>query len=108
MVYHLNDFKLLCPSYNMVAHGAGLRALPRRKVLARDYGRLLFRDRPAATLMLAAEAYLHKWLRSYESCVTRFLAPSRFVKDKLVENGWDAAKDRCAAAFSEIAAGHDG
>src|SRR5439155_8776174 len=21
VIYHLNDFKLLCPSYNMVAHG---------------------------------------------------------------------------------------
>src|SRR5206468_3111497 len=42
-------------------------------------------------LVLAAEAYFHNWLRTYEKCVTRFLAPSRFVKDKLVENGWPAA-----------------
>src|SRR6266478_8197748 len=52
--------------------------------------------------MLAVEAYVHRWLRSYESCVDRFLAPSRFVKDKLVENGWDTKKIDVLPHFQKL------
>src|SRR3989449_11372370 len=45
-----------------------------------------------SALVLAAEAYVHKWFRTYERCVTRFLAPSQFVKQKLIANGWEAKK----------------
>ena len=41
--------------------------------------------------MLAAEAYFHSWLATYEKCVDLILAPSWFVKQKLMENGWDGA-----------------
>ncbi len=91
VVYHLNDFKLLCPSYNMVSHGGACE-----RCHGGNFWRVVaegcYSGPPAASLMLAAEAYLHKWLRSYESCVTRFLAPSRFVKDKLIANGWDSQR----------------
>ena len=39
-----------------------------------------------------AEAYFHKWIGTYRKCVDRFLAPSRFVRDKFVEHGWEAEK----------------
>ena len=32
-----------------------------------------------------------RWLRTYEKCVDRFLAPSQFVRTKFIENGWAAA-----------------
>ncbi len=35
------------------------------------------------------EAYLHRWLGTYAECVDRFLAPSEFVRSKLIENGWN-------------------
>jgi glycosyltransferase involved in cell wall biosynthesis len=57
---------------------------------------------PGATIVLAAEAYLHKWLRSYETCVDRFLVPSHFVKEKLVENGWDARKISVLPHFQNL------
>jgi len=91
VVYHLNDFKLLCPSYNMVAQGRACERCHGGKfwhVVAEG----CYSGPPGAALVLAAEAYLHKWLRTYETCVDRFLVPSRFVKTKLVENGWDAGK----------------
>ena len=91
VVYHLNDFKLLCPSYNMVARGRSCdRCHGGRFWHVMTEG--CYAGPPGATLVLAAEAYLHKWLRSYETCVTRFLVPSHFVKQKLVENRWDAEK----------------
>src|SRR6266566_7881017 len=55
-----------------------------------------------SALVLAAEAYVHKWFRTYERCVTRFLAPSQFVKQKLIANGWDAKKIDVLAHFQKL------
>ena len=101
VVYHLNDFKLLCPSYNMVSHGRACEKCHGGKfwnVVTEG----CYSGPPGATLMLAAEAYLHKWLRSYETCIARFLVPSNFVKDKLVENGWDSAKITVLPHFQNV------
>jgi glycosyltransferase involved in cell wall biosynthesis len=88
VLYHLNDFKLLCPSYNFVAGeqvcercagGAFWRAVAQN---CHSKGR-------ATAVVLATEAYSHRWLGTYDKCVDRFLAPTRFVRDKLVEYGVD-------------------
>jgi hypothetical protein len=89
VLYHLNDFKLLCPSHNLVAkrnicercHGGRFW-----NVVAQD----CYHGGRQADMVLAAEAYVHRWLRTYEKCVERFLAPSQFVRDKLIESGWAA------------------
>ncbi len=103
VVYHLNDFKLICPAYNMVSKG---RVCERchggqfRHVLTEG----CYPGQPGSSLVLAAEAYLHKWLRTYENCVDRFLAPSRFVKAKLVENGWNPEKIELLPHFQKLPA----
>lgn len=91
VVYHLNDFKLLCPSYNMVAHGQACE-----RCNGHQFWRVItegcYHGPRGAAAVLAAEAYVHRWLQTYETCVDRFLAPSEFVKQKLVERGWDAGR----------------
>ena len=57
---------------------------------------------PGSATVLAAEAYVHRWLRTYEKCVDRFLAPSRFVKLRLMENGWDARKIEVLPHFQPL------
>ena len=90
VVYHLNDFKLLCPSYNLLSQGEVCEAC--------KGGAFWHALRPrcypgtGARLTLTAEAYLHRWLGTYRKCVDLFLAPSQFVRDKFVEHGWDGAK----------------
>ena len=49
--------------------------------------------------MLAAEAYVHRWLKTYSTCVDLLLAPTEFVRDKMVENGWDSGKIKVLAHF---------
>jgi glycosyltransferase involved in cell wall biosynthesis len=61
-----------------------------------------YSGRPGATALLAAEAYIHKWLQTYQTCVDQFLAPSRFVKTKLVEHGWDAGKIEVLPHFQKV------
>jgi glycosyltransferase involved in cell wall biosynthesis len=100
VLYHLNDFKLLCPSYNLVSQGKACEACKGgafRHILASDcYPGLGAR----ATLM--TEAYLHQWLGTYRKCVDLFLAPSQFVRDKFVEHGWDGGKFECLAHFQAV------
>jgi glycosyltransferase involved in cell wall biosynthesis len=90
VVYHLNDFKVLCPSYNLVSRGDICEACKGGKywhVLEKKcYPGL------AERMTLMAEAYFHNTIGTYRKCVDCFLAPSQFVRDKFVEHGWDLAK----------------
>jgi glycosyltransferase involved in cell wall biosynthesis len=90
VVYHINDFKLLCPNYNLVSRGEACEACKRGEfwhVMQRScYPGL------GARMTLTTEAYVHRWLGTYRKCVDLFLAPSRFVRDKFVEHGWDGSK----------------
>ncbi len=90
VLYHMNDFKLLCPSYNMVSAGQACERCKGGKFwnVVREG---CYAGGPAKSVVLAAEAYLHAWIGTYERCVDMILAPSGFVKQKLIENGWDAA-----------------
>jgi glycosyltransferase involved in cell wall biosynthesis len=91
VLYHLNDFKMLCPNYNMVARGDTCEQC-RGGQFWRVISENCYSGGRAAGAVLAAEAYVHHWLKTYERCVDRFLVPSEFVKGKLVENGWPDAK----------------
>ncbi|MGA8868098.1 MAG: glycosyltransferase family 4 protein [Candidatus Sulfotelmatobacter sp.] len=100
VVYHLNDFKLLCPSYNLVSEGKACEACKSGRfwhvVNSKCY------PGQDARIVLAVEAYVHKWLGTYKKCVDRFLAPSQFVRDKFVEQGWDATKFEILPHFQRI------
>jgi len=103
VLYHLNDFKLLCPTYNMVANG---RACERcrggrfRHVLTEG----CYAGPPGSALFLMAEAYFHRWLGTYRKCVDHFLTPSRFAKDKLAQNGFNPQKITVLPHFQKLPA----
>ena len=100
VLYHLNDFKLLCPSYNLVSQGEACEAC--------KGGAFWHALQPGcypgmgARLTLTAEAYVHRWLGTYRKCVDLFLAPSQFVRDKFVEHGWDGDKFEVLPHFQQI------
>ncbi len=100
ILYHLNDFKLLCPSYNLVSQGEACEACKggafRHVVTTKCYPGF------GARMILAAEAYLHRGLGTYRKCVNLFLAPSQFVRDKFVEHGWDGSKFEVLPHFQKL------
>jgi glycosyltransferase involved in cell wall biosynthesis len=100
VVYHLNDFKVLCPSYNLVSHGEACEACKGGKF----WHALKENCYPGrgASMTLVAEAYFHKLVGSYRVCVDCFLAPSQFVRDKFVEHGWDHAKFEVLPHFQTL------
>jgi glycosyltransferase involved in cell wall biosynthesis len=90
VIYHLNDFKVLCPSYNLTLRGEACEACKGGKF----WHALQKKCYPGFSerMTLVAEAYFHKAIGTYRECVDCFLAPSQFVKDKFVEHGWDSTK----------------
>jgi glycosyltransferase involved in cell wall biosynthesis len=100
VVYHLNDFKVLCPSYNFVASGEACEACKSGKF----WHAFQKKCYPGwgERMVLVVEAYAHKWLGTYRQCVDCFLAPSEFVKNKFVEHGWNVGKFRVLPHFQPV------
>ena len=80
IVLSLHDYKLICPSYTML-----------NKEVVCDYCRGYRFHGPlvhhcqgsrAKELLLSAEAYYHKWRKSYEA-VDMCIAPSQFMADRI-------------------------
>src|SRR5215472_3429643 len=65
VIYHLNDFKVLCPAYNFVADGQPCEACRNGK-FRRMIRKGCYAGRRGSALVLAAEAYVHRWLRTYK------------------------------------------
>ena len=90
VMYHINDFKLLCPAYNLVSQGQPCEACKGGRfwnaLTHPCYAGIKGRA------MLTTEAYVHRWLGTYKSCIDLFLAPTQFVREKFVEHGWDNDK----------------
>ena len=101
VLYHVNDFKILCPTYNLVAHGEACEACG-DGAFYHAFTEHCYAGPRSSAMVLAAEAYLHKWLRTYESCVDLFLAPSEFVRSKLVSNGLPARRIEVLPHFQDL------
>ena len=102
VLYHLNDFKVICPTYNLVAHGSACDRCRGGRFWHALTSRC-YQGSAAATAVLTAEAYIQKWLGTYQRCVTRWLAPSRFVRDTLAANGWPEDRIDVLYHFQKLA-----
>lgn len=86
-VMTVHDLKLACPAYKMLAHdgvcerckGGAIWNVARQRCV---------KDSFMLSTVVMAETALHRALGSYENGVDRFVVPSRFCMDKLVEWGW--------------------
>lgn len=103
VVYHLNDFKLLCPSYNMVSRGQPCERCEGGS-FANSVLEGCYSGGRTKSVVLALEAYIHRWLGTYDKCVDLFLAPSEFVKNKLIEHGWSEDRIAVLSHFQEVSA----
>ena len=102
MLYHLNDFKILCPTYNFVAHGRACEEQCKNGAFHNVITKGCYDGPWSSAVVLAAEAYLHKWLRTYERCVDLFLAPSEFVRTKLIAGGFPAQRIEVLPHFQAL------
>ncbi|MFH0954159.1 MAG: glycosyltransferase family 4 protein [Verrucomicrobiota bacterium] len=101
IVWTLHDFKLICPESSFLS---GDRICEECRA-GRFYRCTVNRCKKGsftASLMASCEAYAHQWLRIPDR-VQRFVAPSRFLRDKFVEFGWPADKISVAPSFVSAA-----
>ena len=101
VLYHLNDFKLLCTNYNFVSRGKTCD-LCRGGAFYHVVTQGCYPGPCSGAIVLAAEAYLHKWLRTYHTCVDLFLAPSEFVRGELVAHGLPAERIEVLPHFQAL------
>ncbi len=90
VVLTLHDLKVACPAYLMLAPDG----VCERCRGGRLYNVVLHRCIKGSALLsgvVMIEAVLHQLLGSYRNCVSRFVAPSRFLIEKLCE--WGMPRD---------------
>ena len=107
VLYHLNDFKILCPTYNFVADGRACKEHCKNGAFHKVVTQGCYTGPRSSAAVLAAEAYLHNWLRTYERCVDLFLAPSEFVRNKLIAGGFPAQHIEVLPHFQALPARKD-
>ncbi len=90
MVWTLHDYGLACPNAHFLIDRTGEICEACR---GGHFYNALFRrckkDSLLASGMAAFEAYCNRWMRALKKA-NAFLTPSRFLKDKLVENGFQS------------------
>lgn len=102
-LYHLNDFKLLCPAYNFVSHGHACEK-PCTGKFWKVFTEGCYTGSQCASAVLVAEAYFHHWLKTYRKCVDLFLAPSQFARDLLIKNNFDPPSISVLPHFQKLPA----
>lgn len=90
-ILSLHDLKIACPAYKMLRDEKPCESCRGGRI----HNVLRYRcvkDSAALSGVVFLEALLHRWLGTFEGNVDRFVVPSRFYLEKLVEWGW--ARDR--------------
>ena len=103
VLYHLNDFKIVCPSYNLVARGEACHSC-RQGAFYHVVTEDCYAGGRSRAVVLAAEAYLHRWLQTYQKCIDLFLAPSEFVRSELMASGFAADRIEVLPHFQTLPA----
>ncbi|HMK69844.1 MAG TPA: glycosyltransferase family 4 protein [Xanthobacteraceae bacterium] len=83
----LHDLKLACPAYTMMSGGKPCERCRGGKLYNVAVHRCI-KESLALSSLVMVESYLHRLLRSYEANVDRFIVPSRFLLEKLVQWGF--------------------
>lgn len=89
-VLTLHDLKLICPSYLMLSHGAVCEKCKGDKFYHAVFERC-HKNSIAASTVYALETWINHLFKKYDA-VKYFIAPSNFLRNKLIEHGWSSEK----------------
>lgn len=98
VVLRLSDYFLLCPRFDFLCNKKiceecltqGYRSCIRNKCVKGSF---------FASLIRVMAMKIHGWMRIYDQ-VDAFITPSRFLKSKLIENGFQQEKITCIPTFT--------
>jgi glycosyltransferase involved in cell wall biosynthesis len=83
----LHDLKLACPAYTMISGGKPCERCRGGRLYNVAVNRCI-KGSLALSGLVMVEAYVHRALGLYANNVDRFVVPSRFLLEKLVQWGW--------------------
>ena len=86
-VLTLHDLKIACPAYKMLTHDGVCERCKTGAIWNVATNRCV-KDSLALSLVILMETAVHRLLGCYSRHVDRFVVPSRFYLEKLVEWGW--------------------
>jgi glycosyltransferase involved in cell wall biosynthesis len=84
VVQTLHDYKLISPNYSLY-HDGQICEITKGGCYYRAVGHKCVKGSRAASLVCAIEMHIHKLFGWYENNVDAFIAPSRFLMDKVKE-----------------------
>jgi len=90
-VMTVHDYKLICPNYILYTKGEACK----RCIKGNFYNACRYRclkDSFSASLLATVEMYFHRILNIYRKNIDLYIAPSRFVKERLMEAGFSEEK----------------
>ena len=87
VVMTLHDLKLACPAYTMMRGGKPCESCRAGKLYNVAVNRCI-KGSLALSSLIMLEAYVHRALDIYAGNVDRFVVPSRFLLEKLMQWGW--------------------
>ncbi|HWO93362.1 MAG TPA: glycosyltransferase [Dehalococcoidia bacterium] len=90
-VLTLHDYKLVCPNYMLYAQGAVCERCRGHRYY-QAFLQSCVKDSRLQSMLCSFEAYVHQALGGYDRNVDRYVAPSRFMSDKMVAFGMDASR----------------
>jgi len=90
IVMTLHDLKVACPAYKMLTHDGVCERCKGGSVLPLIQHKCI-KDSRVLSALVALESTVHKVMKLYHK-VDRFIVPSKFYLEKLVEWGWDRNK----------------
>ncbi|WEX10629.1 glycosyltransferase family 4 protein [Chelativorans sp. AA-79] len=91
VVMTAHDLKLACPAYKMLRHGIVCERCKGGRIHNVVLNRCV-KNSAAVSGVVFAETLIHRLLGLYRDKVDRFVVPSRFYREKLIEWGWPAEK----------------
>ncbi len=90
IVLTMHDLKPICPNYKMYVNGQVCEDCKGRKFYNCFKNRCT-KGSALGSMINTVEMYFHYWMRYYQN-VDKYIAVSRFYKDKMVEYGFDEKK----------------
>jgi glycosyltransferase involved in cell wall biosynthesis len=109
VIFRVADYKLICPNYSLF-DGEKTCELCKKIKYYNCVVKRCFKGSLLYSLYFTLEAYLHKITKIFEKNIDAFIAPSLFLKNKLIEFGIDSKKiyvlhnfiqlDNCEPSFT--------
>jgi len=99
IVYALYDSRLVCPNYRLFVKGQICQACKGRRFYNAVINKCV-RGSLSLSLLACVEYYIHNMFNMFSGYVDTFVVPSLFLKQKMVEFGFDPSKFICIPHFN--------